>query len=285
MKVVVGGIIHDRPGIPGLLEAYLAHVARLRTDDLNVRYVWVVDADGQDLALAIRWAIPEAHLVHVQEPLPGSRYERGASGNHSSYARLAVLRNTLAQEALRFGAEALLSIDSDILVPANLTLLLRDAGWPWVAALVRNRPDFLHLGTYPSDSIEDRWWNVLWFPRQEGRPVFQHFKAIGIGPDETTWPRGAAIADQQEPFHNRLGTGAVCWYQRDLLERFKWETKVPSPGDPTGEQCRGEDVGFSIHALNAGVSAAYVPTICDHIMDSATMERHRQQCPTCVLRT
>lgn len=285
VKLVIGGIIHDREGIPELLDAYLGHVARLRTGGMETEHVWVVDSSNTALRHAILNVFPEVHLLGVKECCPSGHYKRGVNHGHSAYKHLAELRNTLAQETLRRNADALLSVDSDILVPANLVQMLATSKCPWVAALVRNRLDFLHLGTQPSDSIEDRWWNVFWYPWQEGRPVFAHFKPIGVGPDGTTWPTEVCSRDPQEPFHTKLGTGAVCWYNRELLEHATWETRTPSPGDPTGGQCRGEDVGFSIHALKAGFSASYVPLICDHIMDSKSMERHRTQCPICVLRT
>lgn len=284
MRLAIGGIIHDREGIPRLLEPYLRHISNLQTDGLKVEYVWVVDSNSMLLMDTIQHTFPDAHLLRMGA-VAGGRYVRGKYANHDSYGRLADLRNRLSAAVLELGMDALLTVDSDILVPADLIQILKVVDQPWVAALVRNHPEFLHFGLKSSTTIEDKWWNVFWFPWQAGLPVFAHFKPIGEGPDGSTWPRGAMFYDPQEPRRSRLGTGAVCWYSRSLLEQVRWATRVPSPGDPTGEQCKGEDVGFAIRAFEVGFSAAYVPVICDHIMDCAAMARHQEQCPSCASTT
>jgi len=281
MNLVIGGIIHERDEIPSLLQSYVTDLARIQTGGLDVQYVWVVDSDSLLLGETLLTMFPGACIIHPNGVSLESHYKRGKRSQHSHYAHLASLRNMLSAKVLELGADALLSVDSDILVPSDLVQNLKASERPWVAALVRNHPAFLHLGTQPSDSIEDQWWNVFWFPWQEGKPVFAHFKPTGIGPDGAVWPSDVSFMDPWNSQHAKLGTGAVCWYSRALLEQVQWATQVPSPGDPTGEQCRGEDIGFSIRAFEAGFFAWYIPLICDHIMDSYAMERHKQSCLVC----
>jgi len=162
------------------------------------------------------------------------------------------------------------------MVPPELLHALASVGVPWVAALVRNSPHYLHLGRKPSTELADMYWNVLYMaPPQPGKPLYQHFKPIGADGIGGVWPVGPICwrpHDKQQDL--RLITGAVALYGRELLERVQWDGPIPTPYDPAGNQCLGEDISFGYRALEAGYYAWYVPLICEH-----RMEKRGNTCP------
>ena len=240
MKIVVGGIIHERWTIDPYLEAMakLAHPC-------EVVFAWVVDG-SEELAdqLAEHWWAPSAAVVNVTH-LSGTRYTRQANEGEAIYQRMATLRNILRGLALDLGCDALFSVDSDIIVPSDVLTKLVATGKPWVAPLVRNDAE----GGNPRGH-----WNVFklrGIERDAG--LCDHFRPIGPGfpkEDMIGWdPR-----DQKK--EQCLAAGAVCLYGRELLEKARWRT------DSRGRQ---EDIGFSIDAFKAGYRAWYIPVQCRHL--------------------
>jgi len=242
MKVVVGGLIHNRPQV----EAYLRHLRRLETADHEVEWVFVLDGiDWNDQRHQdLPWPASANLLFDGMDEgeRPWSRRETQKPG---CFAHLARLRNALREEVLDRGADGLLNVDSDIIVPSDLLLRLTNAGHPWVSALVRNRPG------------DKRVWNVLKVSEREGQPTWAHFPAIGNGPHGTCWPGpGGAGRDPAEPGGGRsLVVGAVCWYSSELLEKV-----------PFAAHQHGEDWGFGMEALRQGYEGWYLPIRCEHLM-------------------
>ena len=277
MRIVVGGISHQRATV----ESYLRHMAALRVPPgAEVEYLWVADGD---VGATIRDILPHAAQINVRGVTESARYARKEPNKQRAYQRLGYLRDLLGATALEMGCDALVAVDSDIIVPPDLIERLAEVGLPWVGALVRNTPEFLRYGTRPSVHLEDSAWNVLTVPPpRTGRPLFQHFKPIGDDGLGNVWPTAViGWMPQDSSREPRLVTGAVAWYSRELLGKAHWSCLVAGPADLCGCQCNGEDIAFGLRALDAGFSAWYIPLICEHLMDETAMEAHRASCPTC----
>jgi len=244
VKVAVGGLIHDR----WTVDLYLDAIEALRPPkDCEIMRVWVADGNyGNDLP----------GLRVIVDTLPGRHYHRDAgvpARNESErhmflreiYGRMAALRNVLAEVALGMDCDALLSIDSDIIVPADLVERLVATGKPWVAPLVRNAAE----GATPRGH-----WNVFKLyeiERQAG--LVDHFRPIG---PNFPPPEGTDHDPRDRQKGRCLAAGACCLYSRELLEKVRWRT------DARGRQ---EDVGFAIGAFEAGFRAWYIPLVCRHL--------------------
>ena len=275
MRIAVGGIIHWRESVP----AWLQHLARLGAGGHELLPVFVVDwrDGGTDARAAIYRTFPGAIVEAVGGATPENLYPAKRENNSLAYTHMARLRNWLAKLALEQGADALLSVDSDIMAPPELVSALAGVGQPWVAALVRNSPHYLHLGREPSTELADKYWNVMYMPPpQPGKPLYQHFKPVGADGVGGTWPLGSICwRPQDRRQERRLITGAVALYRRELLQRVEWDGPIGTPYDPQGLQCMGEDISFGYRALEAGYYAWYVPLICEH-----KMEKRGNACPT-----
>ena len=233
MKVAVGGVIHDR----WTVDPYLDAIEALRAPkDCEIMRVWVADGNyGNDLP----------GLRVIVDTLPGAHYSRQTSNSREIYGRLAALRNVLAEVALGMDCDALLSIDSDIIVPADLLARLVATGKPWVAPLVRNAAE----GATPRGH-----WNIFKLyeiERQAG--LVDHFRPIG---PNFPPPEGTDHDPRDRQKGRCLAAGACCLYSRELLEKVRWRT------DGRGRQ---EDVGFAIGAFEAGFRAWYIPLVCRHL--------------------
>jgi len=249
VRLAIGGVIHRR----WTLDAYLQAMAALEKPPDHVM-AWVVDdADGLSSASIMAREGQKRAIVNVV-CLPGIEYRRQSAGLRekvSMYTRLACLRNILAEVALGQECDALLSVDSDIIVPPDLLTRLLSTRKPWVAGLVRNSQD-------------GRYWNVMRLRNIESDAgLTDHFLPVGVNAHGETWPgpEGAGW-DPRDPAREQcLMAGAACLYSRDLLERARWRT------DGRGRQ---EDVGFAIQAFRAGFRAWYVPVICQHLTVEGT---------------
>ena len=278
MRIAIGGIVHWRNSVP----AWLDRLARLDAGEHELVPIFVVDGrDGMDehMRNLIYRVFPGAALIVETGGTPENAYPAKREHQRAAYRHLALLRNDLAGLVLEKRADALLSVDSDIMPPPELVSALTGVGQPWVAALVRNSPHYLHLGREPSTELADMYWNVLYMaPPQPGKPLYQHFKPIGTDGIGGVWPVGPIC---WQPFdrkqERRLITGAVALYSRELLERVQWDGPIATPYDPSGRQCLGEDISFGYRALEAGYYAWYVPVICEH-----RMEKRANTCPTFV---
>ncbi len=234
MKVAIGGIIHDR----WTIEPYLAAMGKL-DQPCEVAFCWVVDG-SQELAERLGGAA----VVNIAH-LSGEQYERQESKSRAIYARMATLRNLLATLALGMDCDALLSVDSDVIVPPDLLTRLLATKQDWVAPLVRNdaknRTPRGHWNVFKLTQIE----------RQGG--LVDHFRPMGDG-----WPTEDVLAwdPRDEKKERCLAAGACCLYSRKLLEAVRWRT------DGRGRQ---EDIGFAVDAHLAGYRASYVPVRCRHL--------------------
>ena len=243
LKVAIGGILHERWTVPAHLEAMWA----LNTTGLNVVHVWVLDGSVPSV-----WEDSRAPLSRkLLSSLPGRNYDRTSltqpSERRAVYGRLATLRNMLADEALRLGADFLLSVDSDILPPPETLMRLLGAAQPWCAALVRN------------SATDPRCWNVFRLRRVDtDGGLVSHFLPCGNGARGESWPNSAGAGwDPRDPKQERdLAAGACCLYSADLLRKTRWAT------DHRGRQ---EDVGFALSAFAAGYRAWYLPIVCQHL--------------------
>ena len=246
MRVVVGGVLHERQTVPAYLEAMRV----METLGLDVTYLWVHDGK-----------VPSARLIHdglfahdislMFPDLPGRQYDRqtlpSPSARREVYGRLATLRNILADEALRLGADYLFSVDSDILPPPETLVRLVATGNPWVSALVRN------------SATDRRCWNVFHLRRVDtDGGLVSHFLPCGNGARGEPWPgpEGVGWDPRDNSREQDLATGAVTLYSADLLRKARWAT------DHRGRQ---EDVGFAIQAFAAGYRAWYLPIFCRHL--------------------
>jgi len=266
MRIAIGGIVHWRASVP----AWLEHLACLDAGEHELVPIFVMDRrQGSEAARTAAYhSFPDAIFVDVDGATPENFYPPKRENNAVAYAHLAMLRNRLAELALQQDADALLSVDSDIMAPPNLVGALASVGVPWVAALVRNSPHYLRLGCEPSTELADMYWNVMYMPPpQPGKPLYQHFKPIGSDGVGGVWPPGPICwRPHQKQQDRRLITGAVALYSRELLERVQWAGPIGTPYDPAGSQCLGEDISFGYRALEAGYYAWYVPLICEHRM-------------------
>jgi hypothetical protein len=239
MRIAIGGILHDRWTVPAYLEAMEA------LDLGGIEYVWTWVLDGQfDVPVELPGNSPFVAAVD----LPGPQYAR-QGGNAEArvlvHRRLACLRNILRELAIEADCEALFSVDSDVIVPANTLRRLVDTAKPWAAALVHNSPD-------------GRAWNVFRVTDIETQGGFaHHFAAMGDGV-KGEWPgrEGAGWDPRDNQKTECLGAGAVCLYRRDLLQAARWEAH------PRGG---GEDLGFALNAFAAGYRAWYLPILCRHL--------------------
>lgn len=239
MRIVVGGILHERWTVNECLDALFD----LDTRGHEVVYAWVVDGSCDR-------KLPGT-VVRV-DGLEGLHYRRQNETKDTLrriYERLACLRNILAQTALSLDGEALFSVDSDIVVPRSTLLDLVNVDYPWVAALVQNA-----VGT-------NRIWNVFHLRRENG--LISHFMCTGVGaqgdrwPEKRLWTYDPRDSDETQD----LVAGAVCLYGRPLLLKARWCST------PRGSQ---EDIGFGLNALEAGYHAGYVPIVCKHLTIGGT---------------
>ena len=281
MKIAVGGIVHARSSI----DPWLKHLAALDAGGHELIPVFVEDPGSEERRCLhnILSAFPAAIVETADGATADNAYRRRERNKTEAFQRLAFLRNQLAGLALKVGADALLSVDSDIMAPQDLLGALVAVGEPWVGALVRNTPQYLALGTAPSTETPDAYWNVLYMaPAGRGRPAYEHFKPIGSDGIGGIWPAGAMCFrphDRQQ--ERRLFVGAVALYGRQLLETVTWDDPGPTPEDPRSSRRDGEDVSFAYKALAAGYHAWYIPLICEHLMSDNLVEEHRSRCPIC----
>jgi len=239
VRVAVGGIIHERETLP----AYLNAMEALNFDGVQPVWTWVVDGH-----ISVELPASEGHLYAATVEMPGPRYARqgGLAGERSIvHGRLACLRNILADLALGANCDALLTVDSDIIVPPDLLLRLVETGRPWVSALVRNGPRL-------------RDWNVYMITHPEQGGLVHPFVAMGDGAMGQNWPgpEGSGGDPRERIQKGKLSTGAVCLYRRELLEAARWA--------PTSTGA-GEDTGFGMQAHAAGFEAWYLPIRCRHL--------------------
>lgn len=259
MRVLIGGLIHDRPQV----ECYLRHLARL--DMAGCEATWCFDLDDVDPGRYENlW--PEAPPLFLRAD-PGARWERRALDKEAGcFDHLAAMRNQLRDVALVGDFDYLLSVDSDIIIPPDLLHTLLAADKPWVSALVSNREP---------EREDDRTFNVFKvnFPEAPARPWLQHFQPTGTGALGVEWPGPEGAGQDPRDTHAPpwpLCVGAVCLYRRDLLERARFRG-----------QRWGEDVGFAQEAFAAGFTGWYLPRQCEHLMTREQLAGHRAGCPLC----
>ncbi len=250
MKIAVGGILHDRWTLP----QYLAAILQLNHDKHEVMWAWVLDGEVPPFDAQAFRATGQTVVVKADIPGPPYRREPGSSERlRRTYERLALMRNMLADIAIHHDCDALLSVDSDVIVPPDLLKSLVMAQSLWVSALVRNSP------------TDECCWNVFHLSdvaRSGG--LVQHFRACGNGAAGNEWPAMRPWDhDPRDKAQRRdLIAGAVCWYSRPLLQIARWHS------DLRGRQ---EDIGFGIDAFRHGFTASYMPIVCRHL----TMEGER----------
>ncbi len=226
MRIAVGGIAHDRWTVPEWLSALRA----LETGEHEIEWCFVLDGYSPPAELG-----EHEHIAQVLglASLQSYRRQGGTPEScRSQYSRLALLRNMLADMALGLGCDALLSVDSDIVVPPDLLVQLVETGMPWAAGLVRNS------ATNPAA------WNVWAAIEEDPLRVRRFVPPIYAG--------GAILLQQGES----LAAGAVCLYSADLLRAARWSSNAE------GLQ---EDVCFAAEAFRAGYRAAYIPVVCKHL--------------------
>ena len=234
MRIAIGGIVHERWTIPLYLEA----LDKLDTRGIDAVRTFVVDGDLTEGC----WDVG-GEVVYCE--LSGPHYRRQKSNDRAIYGRMATLRNILRELALGMDCDALLSVDSDIIVQPDLLQRLVATVKPWVAPLVRNDVD----GTNPRGH-----WNVFklrGIERDAG--LVDHFLPMGPG-----WPKEEVLGwDPRDPKREEcLAAGAVCLYHRELLEKVRWGTD---------ERGRQEDIGFAMAAFKAGFRASYIPVRLKHL--------------------
>ena len=240
MKIVAGGILRDR----WTVGAYLQAMAALDTGGHEVTWAWVLDDTPADL---VRAYVSDAVTLEVRN-LPGPIYNRQGGmpqERNRLHARLACLRNLLREVALQAGADALFSVDSDILPPPETLVRLVDCGRPWVAALVRN-------------SATSEAWNVYHLLHPEQGGLINHFLPTGTNPKGETWPgpEGCGHDPRNAAKTPDLCAGAVCLYHREVLEKARWKATAHGAG---------EDTGFGLEAFAASYYAWYLPIVCRHL--------------------
>lgn len=190
MRVLAGGLIRDR--VPQL-RVYLRHLQTLRTGDVAVDWWFILDNCVPETVALVEGSFGRVGYTKVVDG--GPAYVRETGQRH--YDRMARLRNYLRDRALGGGYDALLSIDSDIVIVPRLLEALLAADRPWVAAVVDNS-----RGARAA-------YNVMF-----ERDVPGHF---GRRPLDLVNGGPAAMV------------GAVCLYRRSLLERAEYLD------DPRGE--------------------------------------------------
>jgi len=243
--ITVGGLIRGRRKIT---ECWLKHLAALEVSGLDISWRFVLDnPEGWEMDLVAKHLPnPLFHCVK-DDSLPylhghGCRLEQ-----HT--ARLARLRNRLVTLSQRLPgcepADGLLNVDSDIMVPAGLLKGLLAAERPWVGALVDNASAGLAQQKYYNA------FNIAEKPSCELTAI-RRFPPVLFGIGEADC------------------VGAVAYYSREILEAAMF-----------ADHPLGEDVGFGVMAKRAGFRAAYLPIICDHLMDEEKLARHRARCPLC----
>lgn len=261
MKIIVGGLIHDRPQVA----AYLRHLRLLDVDGHDVEWWFVQDGMDAVAIAALPWEVedwPATPNVMRDGLRDGERpWTRHEPDKVAAYRHLARLRNALREEVLDGDADALLTIDSDIIVPPDLLQRLAGCGKPWVSGLVSNRPG------------DPRIWNVVkWTQSRAGQPAIRHFQTIGNGPRGEPWPGPEGSGGDPRKPHERdpLIVGAVCLYRREVLE-----------GAYFVEHRCGEDIGFGARAIEAGFRGWYLPIVCEHLMTEEMLAEHEGRCEIC----
>ncbi|KPK72654.1 MAG: hypothetical protein AMJ84_03685 [Acidithiobacillales bacterium SM23_46] len=263
MKIMVAGLVHDRPAWP----CWLRHLDALEAGEHELLRLHVVDAmswgysnDGDT-----DWCpIPKPRLMAY---LPGEGYRRQtAIGRNAEkdrqaraiFGRMAQLRNAMIEAALEAEVDALVNIDSDIMAPTDLILRLAEANCPWVSAIVQNNPSNPRqcniLALYPSRTEKAAIVHVR--PRPDGGNIATH------------WPSRETYGLTERP---TLVVGAACWYSANMLRagvRFK-------------SHLLQEDVGFGLSARRRGYDGRYIGLRCEHLMRAEDLARHRRECELC----
>lgn len=252
-----------------ILPYWLWHLVGLNTEDLDVRWCFVVDGapgagapsmerEGHERLLQMLTEVfPTATIIQIADQGPWMNEVRSlrsiGGGGADNYRRMAMIRNLIRERALLEGVDYLFGVDSDVMVTRDtLRMLLAeglDSGRPWVSALICNTPLEPHP-TEPGQWAPCWAWNVMDFTADGRRHV--HFK-----PD-------VARGGQCE------ATGAVCLYSYQLLVDVRWR---PDPA--------GEDVGFGRVARAAGHRGWYIPHNLDHLMDRRAADLHVATCTVC----
>jgi len=186
VNIVAGGLIRDRRP---QLDIYLRHLRTVRTPaGSRLSWLFVLDNCSEETTALVLGAFEWLHYVVVSGG--GLAYDR--EKGHKHFDRMARIRNVFRQRAIAIGADALLSIDSDIVATPELLERLIEPGKPWVAALVDNT-----RGRRVAFNV---MWEKTHYPgHYERRPV--NFAAGGP-------------ADM---------VGAVCLYRRELLEVAEYQ--------------------------------------------------------------
>lgn len=215
-RVMIGAPVRNRAwALPRYLEALQTAVTTLPGLDGLVSYTWVVN-DCTDHTPSVLEAFARDR---PDVPVRIIRYDMGAAATASemrgqySYHHLAHLRNVLLDAFLESDAEYLLSIDSDLILPAKGLRRLLSHQVDLVAALVDNDAS----GTQPA-------WNIM-------------------RPSQTAPGRFERILDPLAHGLLEVGLTGACI----LIHRRVIEAGVRYSHHP-----QGEDGGFCLAATAAG---------------------------------
>ena len=145
MRIMVAGLVHDRPTWP----LWLRHLDALDAGGHELIRLHLVDAVGfgreQDTGDLSWCPVPPPRLVAFEPGQVYQRHDRRGTQDggpddprRKSLPRMAALRNRMVRTALEANVDALVNIDSDIMAPSDLVLRLAEGGYSWIAAVVGN---------------------------------------------------------------------------------------------------------------------------------------------------
>jgi glycosyltransferase involved in cell wall biosynthesis len=223
-KVMIGCPVRNRAWI---LSEYLEHLEKLDYPQSHIYYCFIINDSNdetQDILEKFAQKHPSSVRLCVNNQSPSTGWLRGSY----SFRRLAELRNLLLKEFIYSDCDYLLSLDSDILIPAHALRALIEDNCDIVSCLVCNG---LEIG---DPSI----FNVL-VKDNQGRYI--HIKNI-----------------QRSGIFKVDCTGAAYLIKRKVIADY---------GVRYSSQLGAEDIGFCADALSKGFEIYCDGRIeCQHIM-------------------
>ena len=244
MRILIGAPVRRKPRI---LAEFLAGLDGLDRCGHDVDFVFCDDNDDPAASAMLRSWDPSAGRaeIHVAQGLPEQRYDSANDWHHWNAAlagRVAVLRNHLIEVALQRGYDALIQVDSDLVLAPDTIHWLAGAGKDICIEVFWTEFFRTDTGERSHETVPNCW---LWgecglFPKAPG--------------EETLTQREARrrmhkwFAMMRQPGVYEIGGGGACtWMSRRTMEAGVDYRPVHNLG------WWGEDRFFQVRAAVAGI--------------------------------
>ncbi|MEN6461046.1 MAG: hypothetical protein ABFC94_06740 [Syntrophomonas sp.] len=223
-KIMIGCPVRNRAWI---LPEYLKYLENLDYPAQYIQFCFVIN-NCTDATPEILTEFANRHPGQVTLINKNRELITGHKRGNYDLGRLAELRNILLTSFLQSGCEYLFSVDSDILIPAQVLTQLIEDDCDIVSALVCNGYEVNDIGLYNILNYREGCWeHIRGFPRDR---VFK--------------------VDC---------TGAVCLIKRNVIEKH---------GVRYSAAYGAEDIGFCVHANAKGLGIWCDGRIeCQHVMN------------------